>query len=278
MEPKKSRLSNRELIHEIIFEADTPAGKTFDVWLLIFILLSTATVMLESIPSYQAKYLSWFIMLEWGFTIVFTIEYMLRLYSVRKPLHYATSFFGVIDLLAILPAYLSLLIAGTQYLVIVRILRLLRVFRIFKLVQFTQESGVILTALRASRRKITVFLFSVLLLVSVFGSIMYMVEGENNSGFSSIPQSIYWAIVTLTTVGFGDITPQTSFGQFLASIVMITGYAVIAVPTGIMSAEMMKQVRKKGHSGLLSACPDCGRDGHEEDARYCRFCGGKLRV
>lgn len=276
MEPKKSRLSNRELIHEIIFEADTPAGKTFDVWLLIFILLSTATVMLESVPSYHDNYLRWFVMLEWGFTIVFTLEYMLRLYSVRKPLHYATSFFGVIDLLAILPAYLSLLIAGTQYLVIVRLLRLLRIFRIFKLVQFTRESRIILTALRASRMKITVFLFTVLLLVCVYGSIMYMVEGENNAGFSSIPQSVYWAIVTLTTVGFGDITPQTPFGQFLASIVMITGYAVIAVPTGIMSAEMMKQIRMKGQSGLLSACPDCGRDGHEEDAGYCRFCGGKL--
>lgn len=273
---KQKTWPDRDRIHEIIFEADTPAGKAFDVWLLLFILLSTLTVMLESVPALHDRYLSWFVVLEWGFTILFTIEYGLRLYSVRKPMKYATSFFGVIDLLAILPSYLSLLVAGTQYLMIVRLLRLLRVFRIFKLVQFMRESRILLAALRASRLKITVFLFGVLVLVCIYGSIMYLVEGANNEGFSSIPQSIYWAIVTLTTVGFGDIVPETPFGKFLASIVMITGYAVIAVPTGIMSAELMRQVGGKQKSGQTCACPDCGRDDHEADADYCRFCGGKL--
>jgi voltage-gated potassium channel len=267
---------DRERIHEIIFEADTPAGKAFDVWLLVLILLSTLTVMLESVPALHDRYLTWFVVLEWSFTILFTIEYGVRLYSVRKPMKYATSFFGIIDLLAILPSYLSLLVAGTQYLMIVRLLRLLRVFRIFKLVQFMRESRILLVAMRASRLKITVFLFGVLVMVCIYGSIMYLVEGSTNEGFSSIPRSIYWAIVTLTTVGFGDITPQTPFGQFLASIVMITGYAVIAVPTGIMSAELMRQVGGKEKSGQARACPDCGRDDHEADADYCRFCGGKL--
>ncbi len=263
----------KEKLHEIIFEADTPEGKLFDVLLLVAIVLSVLVVMVESVGSIQDRYASFFFYTEWAFTILFTIEYLLRLYSVRKPVSYAVSFFGMVDLLAILPTYLSFFIAGSQYLLVIRILRLMRIFRIFKLGHFLKEGYFIVKALQASRAKITVFLFFVLLMVTIIGAIMYVVEGGVNEGFSSIPKSIYWSIVTLTTVGFGDITPVTNLGQFLSAIVMMLGYAVIAVPTGIVSAEMMA---KRPTSLNTQSCRTCGREGHEDDARYCKYCGASL--
>lgn len=266
-------ISLREKLHEIIFEADTPWGKFFDISLLVLIIASVTVVMLESVDFIQAKYTSLFLMLEWIFTIAFTIEYILRLYAVYKPWKYATSFFGVIDLLAILPTYLSLFFVGSHYLLAIRALRLLRVFRIFKLGHYLDEGKFIMNALIASRTKIVVFLYAVSLLVIVVGSIMYFVEGGYNDSFSSIPRSIYWAIVTLTTVGYGDITPSTEIGQFLSAIVMILGYAIIAVPTGIVSAEM---VALPGKSNNTQACRYCGQEGHDDDALFCKYCGEKL--
>jgi voltage-gated potassium channel len=262
----------REKIHEIIFEADTPAGKLFDVLLLFAILLSVGAVMLETVPSFQAKHREMLYTLEWVFTIFFTIEYLLRLYCVYRPMKYAKSFFGIIDLLAILPTYLSFFIVGAQSLLVIRILRLMRVFRIFKLGHFLAESDQLIRALKASRPKITVFMLFVVLLVTIIGSVMYIAEGgADGTGFTSIPQSIYWAIVTLTTVGYGDITPVTNFGKFLSAVVMILGYAVLAVPTGIVSVEMF---RTKKHSA--QACRYCAAEGHDEDAIYCKQCGERL--
>jgi voltage-gated potassium channel len=266
--------SQKEKLHEVIFEADTPAGKAFDVVLLLLIALSVLVVMLESIKDLHDRYYQIFYILEWGFTIVFTIEYLLRLYSVTRPLSYATSFFGVIDLLAVVPTYLSLIFAGTQYLLVVRVLRLLRIFRIFKLGRFLKEGEIIVRALRASRAKITVFLTAVFLMVIIIGSVMYLVEGGSNDSFSSIPRSIYWSIVTLTTVGYGDITPETSLGQFLSALVMILGYGIIAVPTGIVSAEFIHSAKRT--SVNTQACRACSREGHDDDAVFCKFCGEKL--
>ena len=265
----------KEKIHEIIFEADTPAGKLFDVVLLILIMASVLVVMLESVQGLQARYSNFFYALEWAFTVIFTIEYLLRLYCVYRPAKYATSFFGVIDLLAILPAYISLFIYGTQYLLVIRALRLLRVFRIFKLGHFMSEGEVIVRALKASRAKITVFLTFILLLVVIIGSVMYLVEGGQNEDFSSIPRSIYWTIVTLTTVGYGDITPATELGQFLSAFIMILGYAILAVPTGIVSAEMVAD-RQRPPRNNTQSCRYCGREGHADDAVYCKYCGEKL--
>jgi len=271
----ESRLSPlRERIHEIIFEADTPAGKTFDVVLLILILASVLMVMLESVNHIYDRYFRVFEVLEWVFTGLFTIEYLLRLYCVRRPIRYATSFFGVIDLLAILPTYLSIFFAGTQYLLVIRGLRLLRVFRIFKLGHFMKEGEIIIKAMQASRAKITIFLFFILLIVIIIGSVMYLVEGGQNPAFTSIPRSIYWTIVTLTTVGFGDITPQTELGQFLSAIIMILGYAVIAVPTGIVSAEFIES--QKSNYINTHSCRSCGSEGHDMDASYCKHCGASL--
>lgn len=266
-DPRKERL------HEIIFEADTPKGKAFDVWLLIFILASVMIVILETVPSLQERFGQTFLIMEWIFTIFFTIEYFLRLYCVYRPLKYATSFFGVIDLLSFLPTYLSLFIAGTQYFLVIRALRLLRVFRIFKLTHFLREGIVLVRALRESRRKILVFMMFVVLMVTIIGAMMYLVEGGQNPSFSSIPKSIYWAIVTLTTVGYGDITPVTNFGQFLSAIVMILGYAVIAVPTGIVSVGIMQSEKA---TPTTQACRYCGRGGHDNDATYCKYCGARL--
>ncbi len=271
----------REKIHEIIFEADTPTGKVFDVILLIAIVASLIVVMLESVEAINIKYHDLFFALEWVFTIFFTIEYGLRLYSVKKPLKYALSFFGIIDLLAILPAFLDLFIAGTHYLIVIRTLRILRVFRIFKLTKFLKESSLIMNALRASQAKITVFMVFVLLMVTIVGSIMYLIEGgTEGSGFTSIPRSIYWAIVTLTTVGYGDIAPRTEIGQFLAAVVMIMGYAVIAVPTGIVSAEMVNTASDPDNHKFdeisTQACRSCSKEGHDIDAVFCKFCGDEL--
>lgn len=279
-DPKRANFSpTKEYIHEIIFEADTPAGKYFDIILMVFIVASVIVVMLESIAELNIRYSQVFFVLEWAFTIFFTIEYLLRIYCVYQPKKYMTSFFGIVDLLAILPTYLSPFISGTHYLAVIRALRLLRVFRIFKLANFLQESSIIMSALRASRPKITVFLFFIILMVTIIGSIMYLVEGgHEGSSFTSIPRSIYFAIVTLTTVGYGDIAPQTELGQFLAAIVMILGYAVIAVPTGIVSAEMVAQTGAENTTPVNSqSCQNCTTEGHSDDALFCRKCGESLQ-
>ena len=270
------RNRTKEKIHEIIFEAETPMGKLFDIVLLVLIFLSVVVVCLETVERYQIKYGFWFDVLEWGFTIFFTIEYLLRLYSVYRPSRYATSFFGIIDLLAILPTYLSFIFTGSEYFIMIRALRLLRIFRIFKMNQYMDESGTIMRALVASRRKIAVFLYFILLMVIIIGALMYLVEGGENPQFTSIPRSIYWSIVTLTTVGYGDISPITELGQFLSAIVMILGYAVIAVPTGIVSSEMVRESRDSS-SYNTKCCNHCGKEGHLSDAVFCRNCGSPLK-
>jgi len=267
-----NRKKFRRKLQEVIFEADTPLGKLFDVVLMISILLSVLAVMLDSISSVKNNYGEFLYAIEWFFTILFTVEYILRLYSVGQPLHYARSFFGIVDLLAILPTYFSLLLPGSQYFLVIRLLRVLRIFRVLKLVQYLGEAKMLIQALKASRRKITVFIFTVLTLVVIFGSLMYLIEGEKN-GFTSIPRSIYWAIVTLTTVGYGDISPKTAIGQAIASLVMIMGFAIIAVPTGIMTVEMSQAFRQKIST---KACPQCSAEGHDQDAKYCKYCGAKL--
>lgn len=266
------RTGVRAWLHEIIFEADTPTGKTFDIVLIITILLSVVAVMLESVEEFRLAYGEWLRVAEWVFTILFTIEYITRLYVVDKPLRYARSFYGLVDLLAVLPTYLSLFFPGTQFLLVIRLLRILRVFRVLKLVQYLREASMLGQALRASRRKITVFLFVVLTNAVVMGSLMYFVEGAEN-GFTSIPRSIYWAIVTLTTVGYGDISPQTNLGQMLASVIMIMGYGIIAVPTGIVSVELSKV---DWDNISTQACPACGAEGHDQDAAFCKYCGDML--
>jgi len=269
--PGSDRLRRR--LHTIIFEADTPTGRLFDLILLGAILLSVAVVILESVEELGQRYGYWFHIVEWILTILFTIEYAFRLYCIRKPWLYAKSFFGVVDLISILPTYLSLFVSGTQMLLAVRVLRLLRVFRVLKLIYFLVEARVLLRALRASRGKIVVFMFFVVLLVTVIGAVMYVVEGRDNPEFRNIPVSIYWAIVTLTTVGFGDITPVSNLGRFLSAVVMILGYAVIAVPTGILTMEMMKN-----KSVNTQCCPNCGAEGHDDNAKYCKFCGHSLEI
>ena len=264
----------REKIWKIIFEADTPNGRLFDIILLVAIIASVLVVMLESVRELNETYRHLFYYLEWVFTIIFTIEYALRLYVVRKKIKYALSFFGIIDLLSILPTYISLLVTGTQYLLVIRALRLLRVFRIFKLGKYMKEADVIVAALKASRSKITVFLLFVLIVVTIMGSIMYLVEGERNPTFTSIPRSIYWAIVTLTTVGYGDIAPQSAIGQFLSSFIMIMGYAIIAVPTGIVSSQFIRERPFSKQNNF--ACRTCSNEGHDNDAEYCKYCGDHL--
>lgn len=268
--PEESRWRARA--HEIIFEADTPGGKAFDVALIASIGVSVAAVMLDSVAAIHEAYGKELYAVEWFFTILFTIEYVLRLACVGRPARYATSFFGVVDLLAVIPTYLSLIVPGTQYLLVVRVLRVLRIFRVLKIVQYVNEAELLLYALRASRRKIAVFLFTVLTLVIVFGSLLYIIEGEDG-GFTSIPRGVYWAIVTLTTVGYGDISPRTSLGQAVAAVVMILGYAIIAVPTGIVTVEFS---RAFGGKVSTQACPQCSTEGHAPDAAYCKACGAKL--
>ncbi|MFQ5446981.1 MAG: ion transporter [Saprospiraceae bacterium] len=272
-DPSNSQLPLKDKLHEIIFEADTPGGKLFDVALLVAIVASVLAVMLESIKSYQANFGQLFYVLEWIFTIFFSIEYLLRLYCVFRPIKYATSFYGVIDLLSILPTYLSLFIVGAQSLLVIRILRLMRVFRVFKLGHFLKESAQLMHALKASRAKVTIFLLFILLLVTIIGSVMYLVEGgQPQTTFTSIPRGVYWAIVTLTTVGYGDIIPTTDLGRFLSAIVMIMGYAVIAVPTGIVSAELIRAPAKP----TTQACRFCGREGHDADAVFYKYCGERV--
>ncbi|NND08129.1 MAG: ion transporter [Saprospiraceae bacterium] len=271
-EEVKTFSPTREKIYEIIFESDTALGKYFDIALLIFILGSVITVIMESVDYWHDNYLHIFLILEWFFTIFFTIEYILRLYCVHRPWKYATSFFGVIDLLAVIPTYLMFFLTGAQSLIVIRSLRLLRVFRIFKIGTYMEHGALIVESMRASRGKIAVFLYFVILMVVIIGSSMYVVEGDINDQFDSIPTSIYWAIVTLTTVGYGDITPVTNFGKLLSAIVMITGYAVIAVPTGIISANLVRKNFKVNGQ----ACPHCSLEGHDNNAVHCKFCGEKL--
>jgi voltage-gated potassium channel len=264
----------RSRLFTIIFESDTPAGKAFDVALLCLIILSLLVVMLQSIPSVDARYGQVLDLIEWAITILFTLEYVLRLVCVKKPLHYATSFYGVIDLISIIPTYVSLLFPGTKYLLVIRALRLMRVFRIFKLTNFVREARAIRLAMRASSGRILVFLVFVLVLSIILGSVVYVVEAPYNEKFSTIPQSIYWCIVTITTVGYGDISPVTPLGKFIASLIMILGYAIIAVPTGIVTVELSKTDR---HQSIANqACPNCSKGGHDVDARFCRFCGHAL--
>jgi voltage-gated potassium channel len=263
----------RSQLHEIIYESEKPSGKLFDVVLLALILLSILIVMLDSVESLHARYGDLFYTLEWIFTIIFTIEYILRILSIRRPRKYVLSGLGIIDLLAIIPSYLSFLVAGSQSLLVLRALRLLRIFRIFRLVHFVSEMRFLAVAIRSSTRKISIFILFVVNAVVILGSVIYLVEGQEN-GFTSIPQSVYWAIVTITTVGYGDIAPVTPLGKFIASFIMLLGYGIIAVPTGIVTTEMAIAARMTRQDSR--GCPTCGREGHEPDADYCKFCGGKL--
>lgn len=269
-----NKQSFKEQIHIIIEGTDTKMGKLFDICLLIAIALSVLVVMLDSVLFLRLQYQKIFYVAEWFFTILFTIEYGLRLYSAPNRKRYAFSFFGIVDLLALLPSYLSIIFAGTQYLLVVRILRILRIFRIFKLKSYLHQAGFLAAAFKTSQHKITVFFISLLMLVTIFGSVLYVVEGAEN-GFTSIPRSIYWAVVTLTTVGYGDISPKTPLGQAIASMVMITGYAIIAVPTGIFTAELTKTMRPQLQP---VSCPNCGKFGHALGAKHCDRCGVDLHL
>jgi len=264
----------RKRIFAVIFGTDTHAGKTFDVILLWMIILSVSVVILESVRPLHIAYHDLFMNVEWVFTIVFTLEYLLRVYTSPRPLKYMTSFFGIIDLLAILPTYLGLIFDQYTFLLTIRALRLLRMFRIFKLGRYLKEATVLVRALQMSIHKIVVFFGVILTLVLILGSLLYLIEGEEN-GFTSIPQSVYWAIVTITTVGYGDIAPATVLGKILASISMLTGYSIIAVPTGIISLEIGKTVQSE-RKRRPESCNNCGHDSHDQDAVYCKLCGQKL--
>ncbi len=272
LERQKPRDSVRARLHEIIFEADTWAGRLFDLVLIWSILLSVAAVMLDSVRSIHETHGVALQTAEWFFTILFTFEYLLRLSCVGRPRRYAASFFGVIDLLAVVPTYLSLLLPGSQFLLVIRVLRVLRIFRVLKLVQFIQEADSMVRAMRASGRKIAVFILAILTLVVIFGSVMYLVEGEAH-GFTSIPRSVYWAVVTMTTVGYGDISPQTAPGQTIAAMIMILGFAIIAVPTGIVASEFSRAQQAQVST---QACPSCSAEGHDFGARFCKDCGERL--
>jgi len=263
----------KEKLHELIFEADTPTGRRIDIVLIVLIIMSVIVVMLESVEPLNAKYGGLFQVLEWIFTIVFTVEYGLRLYAVYRPLKYATSFFGVIDLLAILPTYIAFFMPELRALAALRALRIIRIFRIFNLGQFTRAGEMMMHAYRTSRPKIAVTLTFITIVVFIMGSIMYFIEGgEPDSGFDSIPRAIYWAIVTLTTVGYGDISPSTELGQFISAIIMIIGYVVIAV--GIVAVDVEADDDDLKHNS--QSCRFCAQEGHDDDAVYCKYCGEQL--
>ncbi len=262
----------RQRIYTVIFGTETPAGRLFDLILIYTILISVTVVMLDSVVSVADQYHPYLYGLEWFFTGLFTLEYLLRIYSSPRPLAYMRSFYGLVDLVAILPTYVSIFVTGVNYLLILRLLRVLRIFRILKLVRYLSEANVLLRSMLMARRKILVFFMVVLVLATVFGSLMFVVEGPQH-GFSSIPKSIYWTIVTITTVGYGDIVPQTVFGQIISALAMLTGYSIIAVPTGIFTAELAREIQRER---LSRRCQNCSRSGHEDDAIYCRFCGAKL--
>ncbi|WOD44052.1 ion transporter [Hwangdonia lutea] len=282
---KYTRNKWRVKLHEIIYEADTPEGKLFDVVLLITILASILLVMLESVQSIDENFHNFLNISEWVITILFTIEYIARILTVRRPIKYIFSFYGIVDLLSTIPKYISLIVGGVHALAALRALRLLRVFRILKLARYLGASNNLMNALKASRAKISVFLFAVIIVAIILGTIMYLIEGEKN-GFTNIPKSVYWCIVTLTTVGFGDITPQTPLGQFIASFVMILGYGIIAVPTGIISAEYTSQSKSGEQTNIdnnpkpvqlnSQCCVNCLEVKHHDDAEYCHKCGCQL--
>ena len=255
---------------QIIFESDTPAAKGFDIALIVMILASVLVVMLDSVAAYAARWGELFFWLEWGFTIAFTIELAIRLYCLERPTQYLRSFYGVVDVIAVLPTWLALIVPGAQALLIVRVLRVLRIFRILRLMQFVSEGRLLVESLRRALHPIFLFLLTVLFLVTIFASLIYLIEPAE-AGFTSIPQAIYWAIVTLTTVGYGDIVPVTPLGQGLSMMVMLTGYAIIVVPTGVFSAQVIRSIREERYSD--EACPGCGHDRHERGARYCLKCG-----
>ena len=271
MKTNNKKHSWKQRLHEIIYEADTKEGKLFDVVLLIAIIASILLVMLESVDSFDEKYHGFLNISEWIITILFSVEYVLRIISIKKPSKYIFSFYGIIDLLSTIPKYLSFIFVGSHHLAALRALRLLRVFRILKLTRYVGASNTLLVAMRASKAKISVFLFFVVIICIILGTIMYMIEGAAN-GFTSIPRSVYWAIVTLTTVGFGDIAPQTPLGQFIASIIMILGYAIIAIPTGIVSSEIAKNSKDNN----TQACPNCLKEEHKNNAIHCYNCGSIL--
>jgi len=273
-QPVKTRSALQEKVFEVIFGTDTPAGKMFDVLLLWAISISVLIVMLDTVQALPVHYHSLFRILEWVFTILFTVEYILRLYCVTNRKRYMFSFYGIVDLISILPSYLALFLTGTSYLTVVRLLRILRIFRVLKLFRYLSEANVLARSLSNSRRKIFVFFFTVLIVTSIFGASMYVIEGPK-SGFDSIPEGIYWAIVTITTVGYGDLVPQSPVGRIIAALVMLIGYSVIAVPTGIITAELTQEVQKQRRT---IHCSSCDTLGHDLDARYCRLCGTELPV
>lgn len=262
----------RKRLHNIIYEANTPLGRAFDIALLAFIVASIVIVALDSVPEYHQRHGTFFLEVEWIFTVIFTLEYLLRLMVLRRPMRFVFSALGIIDLLSILPAYLSLIYPGAQTLLVLRAFRLLRIFRIFKLTRFMDEARTLRRALRHSMRKIAIFMLTVATITVILGSVMYLVEIDNPA-FSSIPTSIYWATVTLTTVGYGDISPITPLGKFISTIMMLIGYGIIAVPTGIFASEMMS---KRYPEQSTEACPACGREGHDANAKFCKWCGAKL--
>lgn len=266
-------MSRKEELHKIIFGTESDGGKRFDVILIGVILLSVFVLMLDSIKTISERYGEMIYAIEWMFTLIFTLEYGVRIYCSPRPWRYITSFYGIIDLLSVLPTYLTLLVTGTNFLLFIRLIRVLRVFRVFKLVRYLSEANILMRAMFQSRRKVLVFFFCVLVLSTVFGSLMYAVEGPGN-GFTSIPKGIYWTIVTITTVGYGDITPQTAFGQVIAALAMLTGYSIIAVPTGIFTAELAQQIQQ---DKLRHTCGSCFRTGHDADAIHCKYCGVFLK-
>ena len=263
----------RRRAFEIVFRSDTPLGRAFDVALIVLIVASVLVVMMESVGSLSARFGRLFWTLEWVFTVLFTVEYAVRLWCVHRPALYARSFFGVIDLLAILPTYLELVLTGAASLLVVRLLRILRLFRVLKLSRYVTASGLLIQAMRQSISKIIVFLFAVTSFVVIFGALLHLIEGPE-AGFTSIPQSVYWAVVTLTTVGYGDIVPHTVLGKAIATIVMVCGYGIIAVPTGIYASELRGAMLERRQA---VKCPECSFTGHEEDAAYCRKCGARLK-
>ncbi|SEL11775.1 ion transporter [Halomonas daqiaonensis] len=260
----------RTRLFQIIFESDTPLAKGFDIALIVAILGSVLVIMLDSVPAYHAEYGSLFYWIEWGFTIAFTIELFVRLYCLEKPWLYLRSFYGIVDVVAILPTWLTLVIPGGQSLVVIRLLRTLRIFRVLRLMQFVGESRLLLDALQRSLHQIFLFFFGIFILVTIFASVMYLIEPAE-AGFTSIPMAIYWAIVSLTTVGYGDIVPVTPLGQAITVMLMLTGYSIIAVPTGVFSAQVIRAIREERYSD--EACPGCGHDRHEKNAKYCLICG-----
>ena len=274
---KPAQSALQKAVYEVIFGYESRAGKLFDAVLICLIVVSVSAVLLDSVESYHTRFGDFLYRLEWFFTFIFTIEYFLRLYSTRNKRGYVLSFYGLIDLFSILPTYIAFLLPSAQYLIVIRIMRVLRIFRVLKLFRYMGEANLLYTALVQARRKIFVFLFSVLTLIVIFGALMFIIEGPEH-GFDNIPESIYWAIVTITTVGYGDISPQTPLGQLVAGFAMICGYAIIAVPTGIIGAELMNeyQSRTQSRNSDKRKCESCGATGHELDARFCKYCGNRV--